>query len=326
MAGFNGWTVGLAGALGIPLTQQNIKFLSAWQQAEGGSASYNPLNTTQPANGATAYNSNGGNPVKNYLSPQQGIRATAQTLANGHYDNLLGMLRSGKATAAQLASQPDLHVWGTGSGVLRVLGSSPVAGGKAQTPFAGSVTPPAPTGPNPLALALLQQSGETAAGAAPNMGALLQFAMQRQQSGAAQDVYGPQGANGGLTGAGKGVNLVRTAETQLGQPYQWGGRAQLGAHTDCSGLVQAVMAKNGISIPRTTFDQWRVGQPVPPNALKPGDAVFFKGSDGRDGLPGHVGLYVGGGRFIEDPHTGATVRISNLSQYPGYMGARRYGG
>jgi cell wall-associated NlpC family hydrolase len=36
-------------------------------------------------------------------------------------------------------------------------------------------------------------------------------------------------------------------------------------------------------------------------------------------------LYVGGGRFIEDPHTGATVRISNLSTYPGYMGARRYG-
>jgi cell wall-associated NlpC family hydrolase len=332
MAAINGWQVALTRTLGIPTTAENLKFLSAWQQAEGGSAAYNPLNTTQPAPGASAYNSVG---VRNFVSPQQGIQATAQTLANGHYNNLLSMLRSGKATAAQLASQPDLKTWGTGSGVLRVLGASPVTaawgtpkgpGGKAGQGQAG--LPPLREA-NPAALALLAQSSQTAAGAGPDMNGLLQLAMQRQQAGAAQATYGAQGANGGLTGAPTGANvggIVKTAESQLGTPYQYGGKALLGAHTDCSGLVQAVMAKNGISVPRTTYQQWQVGQPVAPANLKPGDAVFFKGSDPKGNLPGHVGLYIGGGRFIEDPHTGAAVRISNLSTYPGYVGARRYSG
>ena len=41
-------------------------------------------------------------------------------------------------------------------------------------------------------------------------------------------------------------------------------------------------------------------------------------------LPGHVGIYIGGGKFIEAPYTGSVVRVSSLSGYPGYMGARRY--
>lgn len=124
-------------------------------------------------------------------------------------------------------------------------------------------------------------------------------------------------------GALLGKAIVKTAMTQLNIPYQWGGRPGLGNHTDCSGLVQEVMAAHGISVPRTTYQQWRTGKPVPLNAMQPGDAVFFHDTNAG---PSHVGIYIGGGKFINDPHTGAAVRISPLAGYPGFVGARRFTG
>lgn len=120
---------------------------------------------------------------------------------------------------------------------------------------------------------------------------------------------------------GTGAGIVSTAMTQLGQPYQRGGPAILNQHTDCSGLAQAVLAKNGITVGRTTYQQWTQGTPVMPGDLKAGDLVFFE--MGKQG-PEHVGVYIGNDQFIEDPHTGASVRISKLSTYPGFVGARRY--
>jgi cell wall-associated NlpC family hydrolase len=117
------------------------------------------------------------------------------------------------------------------------------------------------------------------------------------------------------------VAVVETAKTQLGIPYQWGGEAKLGSPTDCSGLLQAVLAKYGIDIPRVTYDQFKAGRAVSREDLQPGDAVFFDmGSRG----PEHVGIYIGGNRMIEDPHTGAAVRVSDLSGRSDFAGARRY--
>ena len=59
--------------------------------------------------------------------------------------------------------------------------------------------------------------------------------------------------------------------------------------------------------------------------LQPGDLVFFKGSDSRGGLPGHVGVYIGNGQMIDEPHTGSSAQIASVAGFPGYMGARRYG-
>lgn len=117
-------------------------------------------------------------------------------------------------------------------------------------------------------------------------------------------------------------SAVALAESYLGTPYVWGGEKPGGF--DCSGLLQYTWAQKGVSIPRTTYDQFKTGQSVPRSKLQPGDAVFFKGSDSKDGLPGHVGMYIGGGRFIEAPHTGAVVRISTLAGRSDYQGARRY--
>jgi hypothetical protein len=122
------------------------------------------------------------------------------------------------------------------------------------------------------------------------------------------------------------AHAVALCKEYLGTPYVWGGESTKGF--DCSGLLQYVWAKQGVSIPRTTYQQWDTGTRVPQDKLQPGDAVFFRGSDARvEGgrtLPGHVGIYIGNGNIIQAPHTGATVEITPLNHMPGYMGARRF--
>lgn len=124
------------------------------------------------------------------------------------------------------------------------------------------------------------------------------------------------------TQVGKGEQIAHTAMTQLGQDYQWGGRATLNSPTDCSGLVQAAMLSNGVKgVPRTTYEQWKFGRAVDPQHLAPGDAVFFHMTDRG---PSHVGIYLGDGKFINDPQTGAKVRVDDLASYGGFVGARRF--
>ena len=113
----SGFNRALLTALGDPDTPQNEQFLSAWKQADGGSAD-NPFNTTQGAPGATVFNSVG---VKRYPSVSEGVDATAKTLTNGYYQGILDALASGK-DARQAALAVAQSPWGTGSGVLRVLG------------------------------------------------------------------------------------------------------------------------------------------------------------------------------------------------------------
>lgn len=118
------WQSTLLNLLGYRDTPQNELFLSDWQRAEGGNASNNPFNTTQPGFGATGnYNSVG---VKNYADPMAGLKATAATLRNGRYGSILAALQAGnnaRAAATALANSP----WGTGSLVLKMLGGKPTA-------------------------------------------------------------------------------------------------------------------------------------------------------------------------------------------------------
>ena len=113
----SGFAEALLQKLGAPVTQENIKFLDAWQRAEGGSPD-NPFNTTQDAPGARNFNSVG---VKRYASMEQGLEATLKTLLNGRYGGIVQALRQGtsaKAAADALAASP----WGTGALVQKILG------------------------------------------------------------------------------------------------------------------------------------------------------------------------------------------------------------
>jgi hypothetical protein len=103
--------------VGAPTTPANLAFMKAWQQAEGGDAT-NPFNTTQDAPGATNFNSVG---VKRYPNATVGASATAKTLLNGRYANIIAALKAGAdpmSAARALAASP----WGTGALVMKVLG------------------------------------------------------------------------------------------------------------------------------------------------------------------------------------------------------------
>lgn len=108
----------LAG-IGAPVTPENRKFMYAWRVAEGGTAAFNPFNTTQGAPGATNYNTAG---VKNYTSEEQGVAATVKTLLNGRYSEIVSALRAGGPGASVAAAQALARSpWGTGELVIRVL-------------------------------------------------------------------------------------------------------------------------------------------------------------------------------------------------------------
>jgi hypothetical protein len=86
-------------------------------------------------------------------------------------------------------------------------------------------------------------------------------------------------------------------------PYKWGG-TDPSSGLDCSGFVQRVYADLGINLPRVSYQQAKVGQPVASLAqAQPGDILAF-------GSPvDHVGIYVGNGMMMAAPHTGDVVKI-----------------
>jgi cell wall-associated NlpC family hydrolase len=111
-----------------------------------------------------------------------------------------------------------------------------------------------------------------------------------------------------------GHRIVAYARHFLGIRYSWGG-ASPSTGFDCSGLVRFVYGHFGVVLPHSSFGDLTLGRRVSRRWLKPGDLVFFAGAS-------HVGIYVGSGRFIDAPHTGAVVRISTMREY-GYYAARR---
>jgi cell wall-associated NlpC family hydrolase len=120
---------------------------------------------------------------------------------------------------------------------------------------------------------------------------------------------------------GIGGRAVQIAAQYLGIPYLWGGASPISGF-DCSGLTMFVYAQLGVHLSHYTGAQFHEGTPVPPTALQPGDLVFFDA--GAFGVPGHEGIYIGGGLFIQAPHTGDFVRISSLAEYASrYVGAVR---
>lgn len=111
-----------------------------------------------------------------------------------------------------------------------------------------------------------------------------------------------------------GHRVVAYARHFLGIPYSYGGVSP-STGFDCSGLVRFVYGHFGIVLPHSSFADLGLGRRVSRRWLKPGDIVFFAGAS-------HVGIYVGGGRFLDAPHTGTVVRISTMRDY-GYYAARR---
>jgi cell wall-associated NlpC family hydrolase len=153
-------------------------------------------------------------------------------------------------------------------------------------------------------------------------------------AGAAVDAAPGSGARpgGGASGARGSArvadSVVETATSVMGRPYEYGGTGAGGGGFDCSGLIQYAYGRHGVSLPRTSAEQAREGRSVKKNParLLPGDLLTFSN---RGGQVTHVGLYIGGGRFIHSATRG--VQISALSPddpygrwwYTRWVGVRR---
>ena len=179
-------------------------------------------------------------------------------------------------------------------------------------------------------------AGSTAAAEAPKSG---DFLKTETSPGLAAQGSDPFGANGGdpfsapkpqaTTAASSTATATATTASsslrdriialgmqQLGTPYSWGGGGLSGASRgfaqgantvgfDCSSLMMYIFGKNGYSLPRVSYDQLKSGGRTSVSSLQPGDLVGF--GDGH-----HIALYLGGGRILEAPHTGAVVRVRSL--------------
>ncbi len=120
-----------------------------------------------------------------------------------------------------------------------------------------------------------------------------------------------------------GAIAARTAERFVGIPYRWGGDNVVDG-MDCSGFVRAVYNLCGLSIPRTSRDQFKAGDLVAKDDLKDGDLVFFGAS--VDTIS-HVGIYVGSGKFVHAPRRGEDIRVTSVNESyfeKRFVGAKRY--
>lgn len=113
-------------------------------------------------------------------------------------------------------------------------------------------------------------------------------------------------------------SFIAQLEARLGKPYSETVDGGVGPdYYDCSGLVDVCLNAIGISCTRTTYSQWadQRYEHLPANtALQVGDVVYMHVAGEPD--PGHVGVYVGNGEYINAPHTGAFVRIEAIPSTP----------
>ena len=132
--------------------------------------------------------------------------------------------------------------------------------------------------------------------------------------------YGAAAASGPVAAGPVAQLAVATALAQVGTPYIWGGEGPDGF--DCSGLVQYAYAAAGVGLPRVAQDQFDAGPLLPRMAtLVAGDLLFFGAGPGA---VTHVGVYLGGGRMVDAPHSGALVRVEPVDvSSPSFVGATR---
>ena len=102
--------------------------------------------------------------------------------------------------------------------------------------------------------------------------------------------------------------MVNYALQFVGNPYVWGGNDP---HTgaDCSGVVKYIYSNvAGISLPRVSRDQAKVGTRINSSQMRPGDLIFYTGSNG---VVNHVAMYIGNGQIVHAASRRSGIKISS---------------
>jgi len=119
------------------------------------------------------------------------------------------------------------------------------------------------------------------------------------------------------TSAGTAASAASYAKHFVGNPYVYGGTS-LTNGTDCSGFVQSVYRKYGVSLPRTSSSQASAGSSVSLGNVKPGDLIFYA----SNGHVNHVAMYIGNGQVVHASNRRDGIKISNM-RYRTPCSARR---
>jgi cell wall-associated NlpC family hydrolase len=104
-----------------------------------------------------------------------------------------------------------------------------------------------------------------------------------------------------------GSLVARHAVAMIGTPYLFGGSSPETGF-DCSGLVHYSYQQSGVSVPRTSLEQFRAARKISLGEAVEGDLLFFQDQEKLS----HVGIYIGDGQFVHAPTSGRRVSVANL--------------
>jgi cell wall-associated NlpC family hydrolase len=152
----------------------------------------------------------------------------------------------------------------------------------------------------------------------------------RREAAAAQRALPPSA--GPVSGSAAAI-AIAMAYKQIGVPYAWGGGTARGASYgfaqgagtlgfDCSGLMLYAWSHAGVRLDHSSRSQYHAGRHVGFEQLIPGDLIFYANDTSDPTTIHHVTMYLGGGKMIEAPHTGAVVRVANVYRR-GFIGGTR---
>ena len=156
-------------------------------------------------------------------------------------------------------------------------------------------------------------------------------ALRKAAEEARREAAGTQSAKAPSDAA---ATAIHWAFQEIGVPYSWGGGDEngptrgfaQGAGTvgfDCSGLTLFIYHKAGVHLDHYTGSQWDQGPHVASRAdLEPGDLMFFATDTSNPATIHHVAIYIGNGKLIEAPYTGAVVRVASAERSD-FIGATR---
>jgi cell wall-associated NlpC family hydrolase len=118
-------------------------------------------------------------------------------------------------------------------------------------------------------------------------------------------------AAGALSSCTPAAGAVAAAREQIGADYRSGGSSPSSGF-DCSGLTTYAWKRSGVTLPRSSRDQYAWADKVTRAKLQPGDLVFYS-SGGPTGTVSHVAIYAGDGKIVHATHPGEGVIESKLS-------------